>query len=99
MEKELSLHIGETVQLQLKSLGGAGYSWVVEQNDEQVTNIKLTGTTKTPGKKDPVGGSSVTNIVIKGIGKGVSSIKLTQKRIWETGQEPLETIVIEATVA
>ncbi|AHF17764.1 protease inhibitor I42 family protein [Niabella soli] len=98
MEKKITLQIGETVQLQLESLGGAGYSWVIAQNDEQVTGVKLSGTEREPRKNEPVGGSSVTNVSVIGTGKGVSSIKLEQKRIWETDKEPLKTVVIEATV-
>ncbi|MCF3110165.1 protease inhibitor I42 family protein [Niabella sp. CC-SYL272] len=98
MEKKIALKVNEIFQLQLDSLGGAGYSWVMEQNNEKVTAVELSGSERAPVKNAPVGGSLVTNVIIKGVAAGRSSIRLVQRRIWETDQAPLKTVLIEVVV-
>ncbi|MBZ4189745.1 protease inhibitor I42 family protein [Niabella beijingensis] len=99
MEKKIRLQAGETFLLQLDSLGGAGYTWIVEQNDERTTRVELSGAGQAPRKKDPIGGSSITTVTITAVSKGTSSIKLVQKRPWEADQPPLKTVRIGVTVA
>jgi len=89
MEKKINLGVNKVFRLQLDSMGGAGYSWMVEQNDEAVTEVTIGGNVREPRKGTPVGGSSKTKVTIKGLKAGTSHIRLIQKRIWEA-EAPLK---------
>lgn len=98
MKKKITLKVNEAFQLQLEGMGGAGYSWVVEQNNGNITGVEISGSTRKPEKGVPVGGSRKTDITIRGLKPGVSHIRLVQKRIWETEEAPLKTRDYQVTV-
>ncbi|WP_018630341.1 protease inhibitor I42 family protein [Niabella aurantiaca] len=98
MKKKITVKVNETFQLQLESMGGAGYSWVLEQNNEDITRVVIKGAGQTRPKGAPVGGSHKTDVAIKGLKPGTSHIRLVQKRIWETEEAPLKTLDCRVTV-
>ncbi|MBO9592433.1 MAG: protease inhibitor I42 family protein [Niabella sp.] len=97
MEKKITLKVNEVFQLQLDSLGGAGYSWVVTENNETVTSITMT-TEDAGAKKQPPGAAVKLKVTIRGLKPGNSQITLVQKRIWETDEAPADTCRITVTV-
>ncbi|ANH82856.1 hypothetical protein A8C56_19365 [Niabella ginsenosidivorans] len=99
METTVILKVNKERSFRLENRGGAGYSWVVEANNEKVTRVTtaMADSGEVPGKK-PVGGSSIVVLTIRGLTKGTSRIQLVQKRIWEEGVPPLNTYIYNVTV-
>ncbi|WP_300602838.1 protease inhibitor I42 family protein [Niabella sp.] len=100
MEKKITLKVNEVFQLQLDSLGGAGYSWVVTENNEAVTEV-IVGTAgdNAAAKKLPPGAAVTLNVAIRGLKPGSSRITIVQKRVWETDKAPADTCRITVVVA
>lgn len=99
MDKKLTLKTGETYEFELDNLGGAGYSWVTDENNEKVTSVEMSSAvTEKEISKAPVGGSVKIKVVIKALTEGQSHILLLQKRIWEKGVAPVKTVTIDVSV-
>lgn len=98
MEKKITLKMNEVFQLQLDSLGGAGYSWVVTENNETVTSVTMTTEEGAGTKKRPPGAAIKLKVKIRGLKPGNSHITLVQKRVWETDTAPADTCRIIVTV-
>ncbi|SDC85641.1 protease inhibitor I42 family protein [Niabella drilacis] len=97
--RTINLKTGAVYSLQLDSLGGAGYSWVVEQNNESVAAIRF-HTLATPDaiRKSGIGGAVKVEVVIKGLQPGNAHVRLAQKRVWETEEKPLAIEELLVTV-
>lgn len=91
MEKKITLKVNEVSELQLDSLGGAGYSWVVAENNAAITEVTLNADDHTAAKKQPPGAAVKLKVRIRGLKPGNSRITLIQKRIWETDVAPADT--------
>lgn len=99
MEKKITLKPGETYSFELDNLGGAGYSWITDENNEKVTLVKITsGVTEKEVNKMPVGGSITIKVTVMALAEGRSHIRLSQKRIWEEGVAPAKTVAIDVLV-
>jgi predicted secreted protein len=99
MQKNITLRVNQTYSIELENLGGAGYSWVVEGNNEKITSVKIeAGITAEDVKKMPVGGSIKVKVIIKAISEGTSHISLLQKRIWETNIAPIKKVELNVSV-
>ncbi|MGJ7030762.1 protease inhibitor I42 family protein [Niabella hirudinis] len=88
--KTINLKTGALHSFKLDSLGGAGYSWVVEHNNESVAAITFrSSATPDTVKKKGIGGAVKTEVIIKGLKPGTSRVRLVQKRVWEMAEDPL----------
>lgn len=87
--------MGNSYEMELDSLGTAGYSWVVEKNDAAITQVSLIP--KTPTNKS-IGGAGKIILRILPLSPGRSTIQLVQKRIWEINGEPAADYQIQVLV-
>lgn len=95
MIKKIILKPNEVFTEKVKSLGGAGYSWVVEQNDSLITTVEIKNNTNQKSKA--MGAEIEQLITITALKQGTAKITIVQKRIWET-EPPLETLNFIVTV-
>jgi predicted secreted protein len=96
---QLSLHTGEERSVLLPSRAGAGYVWeasvegeaIVEASThfEQADEAAVGQRTFSPNER----------LTLRGRGAGTTSVRLTQRRSWEHGVEPIEAHVITVNVA
>lgn len=75
------IKIGQQIELKLPSLGGAGYQWFQQSPPTNV--ISLSDTIIPPNSEMGVGGAGVHVFTITGKTKGVYTLHLQQKRVWE----------------
>lgn len=99
MTKKLSMKPGEVYSEKTESLGSAGYSWVVAENNEAVTEVEIKNTTSVEAaKKKGIGGAINISITIKAIKAGRSTVVLEQKRVWEQNSPPAASITYKIEV-
>lgn len=99
MTKKLSMRPGEVYNEKAESLGSAGYSWVVAENNETVTEVLIKSTESADAvKKKGIGGAVSVSIIIKAIKAGKSTITLQQKRSWEQNSPPADSITYKIEV-
>lgn len=99
MTKKLSMKPGEVYNEKAESLGSAGYSWVVAENNEAVTEVEIKNTTSADAaKKKGIGGAVKVTISIKAVKVGSSTIVLEHKRVWEQNSPPAASITYKIEV-
>lgn len=99
MTKKLSMKPGEVYSEKAESLGSAGYSWVVAENNEAVTEVEIKNTTSADAaRKKGIGGAVNVTITIKAIKTGKSTIALEQKRSWEENSSAADSITYKIEV-
>lgn len=95
MQKKITLKPNEVFTEKVKSMGGAGYSWVVEKNDSLITNVEIKSTAN---QKNKAMGAEIEQLItITALKQGTSNISIVQKRIWEN-EPPLDTLNFLITV-
>lgn len=99
MEKKITLKPGEVHSFKIDNLGGAGYSWVVEENNEKVTSVKFTSfLTQKEVNKLPVGAGIKIKVTVEALVEGQSRIRLSQKKNWEQQVAPMKTVELDVAV-
>ncbi|MBO9617483.1 MAG: protease inhibitor I42 family protein [Niabella sp.] len=98
MNAQLNIAVGEVHLIPLSNNAGTGFSWVVAENNAQITRVTIDTEPATGGGARVLGGPVKTMARIAGLQAGVSGIKLVQRRIWEPEQPPLDTLLCSVTV-
>jgi predicted secreted protein len=75
------IKIGQQIELSLPSLGGAGYQWL--QKSPPTNIISLSDTIIPPNSSAGIGGGGTHIFTITGKTKGIYTLHLQQKRVWE----------------
>jgi len=96
MNKNITLKVPEVYTIDVDNLGGAGYCWQTELNDSVITKVEIL-TVSGNDRGSSIGGVIKQQISITALRPGKSSIKIVQKRVWES-EPPLNVIYLEVTV-
>lgn len=92
---ELSLNNSHGFVISLESLGTAGYLWEPEVVDSSYVAIEKTDASVSPADRAAIGNSNRELFTLTAKQKGDTRIIFRQKRPWESGTEPLHTIVYQ----
>lgn len=92
------LVVGESRDLEMASLGTAGFVWTQElEGDDEI--VRLTRSRGRPSRHGPVGSSTIERLLITATAPGRALIRLRQARPWEAGTPPRASLRINAQVA
>jgi predicted secreted protein len=92
--KSLTLAVGGTFSVELRSSAGTGFVWEVTQGDPGVLSHKAS---QSDVSKEP--GGAVTHVfsfVAKAAGK--THVEIVYRRPWEQGKPPAKTFKVDVTV-
>lgn len=99
MEKNIQLNINEEFSMELKSHGTSGYQWFIDLYDKDILEVSIeSADTKIDIDSVPAGASTNLILNIKGIKSGTSNVSLSERRVWEVGIAPINTIELKVTV-
>jgi len=95
----LSLRTGEETQVLMPSRAGAGYVWEAIVDDDAVAEATMHFET---ADAEAVGERTFSPhelLIIRGREAGTTRVRLSQRRTWEKGVEPIGAHVITVNVA
>lgn len=99
MDKKIVLKINQVYRFELEGHAASGYLWFAESYKENIVSVNLDTVSKSIDTGDfKAGGSAKVVVVIKAISKGKSKIVLVEKRPWEIGTAPINSIELSVTV-
>jgi Chagasin family peptidase inhibitor I42 len=103
--RELELAVGEARRLELPGRGSAGYSWGAEvEGPEGVLEVRRVPSGSLPsapvaaGRPPPASGSVPVVFELVGLAEGRVRVRLTLRRPFEEGVEPLAEEELDVTV-
>ena len=94
---KLELRVGERHELTLPGLGTAGYRWThTIEGDAGILTAEWTRVPAVGGQ--PIGASSAERLLLTGAASGRVTLRLEQRRPWETGpardERSLDVVVL-----
>jgi len=94
----INVTTGEFLVVSLEEVGGAGYSWeVTEPLDELV--LRQIGGIEDVVEFDRCGGPIMQIATFEVVGAGNATIKMVNRRSWETDVEPVDTFTVNVTAS
>ncbi len=97
--KEVTLQVGEKIQVTLDSNPTTGYQWDVEDVDESV--LKQQGDSvyrAETSNPNIVGSGGEETFTFEAVGTGTTTLKLIYHQPWEEGVEPAEVFTLRVVV-
>ena len=79
---EIKAKPGDVIQVELQALGGAGYSWYIDQLEEEYLEL-ISETTKPAADDNRVGAPTVVTWQFKVKKQGHTQLKMEYYRKWE----------------
>jgi len=95
---DLKLAVGESRELNLASLGTAGFVWTYELESGDGI-VRLSRRRERPGKAGPIGSSTPERLMIQATAPGRAVIHLAQARPWESKAAPRKSFAINVQVS
>lgn len=93
---QVNLNVGQILIVSLESNPTTGYSWGVAEIDDEI--LRQEGEVEYKSESDLVGAGGVETFRFKALAPGEGELKLTYRRPWEEGIEPLEVFSIGVNV-
>lgn len=81
--KEVSVNVGDTIQIELEENGSTGYIWQIDNLDKNYFELILEDTKKTTTDSNLAGAPVIGVWQIKVLKKGSAGIKMDYFRPWE----------------
>lgn len=99
MEKSINIKVNEEFSMELLSHGTSGYQWFLDEYNKEILSVSIESPkTDTDMGKTPAGGMTRELLLIRGFKQGNALVSLSNRRAWEVGTAPVDTIVIEVEV-
>jgi inhibitor of cysteine peptidase len=95
--KEISVSVGDIIQVELSGLGSAGYGWHPEQLDRTLLELISEETQKATGK-DRIGAPVKGLWRFKAIKEGQTEIRMLHYRIWEGKEKATDHFHIKVRI-
>ena len=89
MVETITIHLGKSTTVSLKSLATAGYSWQFETDNAGIISVEQIENKNDVGRM-PMGASLDEIFKIYGMSVGISELSFHQRRIWETKDPPVQ---------
>jgi len=89
----------QRITLDLAVLADAGYQWVLSLTDTNVVRIDSASFRPVGGNWNQVGGLTIETIVFEAIRSGECLVSLDQRRVWEPGVPPIQSVRFTLVVA
>lgn len=94
--QKVTLEVGQTLTLTLKSNPTTGYQWQIRDLDEAV--LKLSGYEYKADKPITLGSGGVDVWSFEAQAPGQTTLRLEYVRPWKEGKEPIQTFSVEVVV-
>ena len=95
---DLTLAVGESREVNLASLGTAGFVWTHElEGDDGI--LRLTRRRGRPDEAGAVGRSTTERLMILATAPGRAVIRMHQARPWESGVAPRASFAINVSIS
>lgn len=95
--QEIKAHAGDVIQIELESLGSAGYQWFIENLD--VNYLKLMAKeTELNANKEKIGAPVMHIWRFKVLKKGSTNVSMSHYRVWEGKEKASEHFHIKLTI-
>ena len=100
---EVTVRLGQTLTVNLKSNPTTGYQWELAECDDAVVRL-VSGHFTPPSEVTErsgalrVGAGGIQTFLFKGSGAGRTTLKLVYRRPWEKDVEPIQTFSVTVRV-
>lgn len=94
--RRINIKCGDLIRIELASMGGAGYSWYVDDLNTRYLELVSEETKAVSGEK--VGAPVAAEWLFKGKKRGSTRIEMDHYRIWEGKERATEHFSIELTI-
>jgi predicted secreted protein len=95
--KEVKAKVGDVMQIELESLGSAGYKWFIENLDVNYLEL-ISEETETIVDKERVGAPVMSIWRFKVLQKGVTDVRMSHYRVWEGKEKATEHFHIKLII-
>ncbi len=96
--REMQVNFGDVLNVELKTQGGTGYSWYIDELDE--THLKLINTkTKEITPKNIAGGPVFGIWSFKAIAPGETILRMLCYRVWEGKEYAIKKFEVKLHIA
>ena len=96
--KEISAHVGDVIQVELESLGSAGYQWFLNSVDTNYVEL-ISEETKATDEKGKMGAPVISTWCFKLLKKGLTDIRMYYYRSWEGKENALDYFHVTITIS
>jgi len=95
--KEVKTKVGDIIQIELESLGSAGYQWFIENLDVNYLEL-LSEETEPIADKELIGAPVMHIWRFKILERGLTDIRMSHYRVWEGKEKATEHFHIKLTI-
>ena len=95
--REIKVKCGDVIQIELKTMGAAGYNWFFEKLDEGYLEL-IAKEMRRAFREDLVGGPQLGVWSFKTRKKGITEIKMAEYRSWEGIGKSIEKFSIKLAI-
>ena len=96
--KDISAQVGDVIQIELESLGSAGYQWFLNSVDTNYVEL-ISEETKATDEKGKIGAPVISVWRFKLLKKGQTDIKMYYYRSWEGKDKAVNNFHITITIS
>lgn len=96
--KEVSVNVGDIIQIELEENGTTGYVWQIDNLDKTYFELVSEDTKKTTADNNIAGAPVIGIWQIKALKQGSSSIKMDYFRPWEGRESAIDHFVVNLRV-
>ena len=93
---QVELQKGQSLEVSLEANPTTGYTWEVEELDEQI--LRAVGEPEFKPQSDLMGAPGIQTLRFQAVGVGQTTLKLIYHRRWEKGVKPLQVYSAEVAV-
>jgi predicted secreted protein len=95
--KEFKDRVGDVIQIELESLGSAGYKWFIGNLDVNYL-VLISEETKATGDKEKIGAPVRSIWRFRLLQKGLTDIKMSRYRVWEGKEKASDNFQIKLNI-
>jgi predicted secreted protein len=95
--KGVEAKVGDVLQIELESLGSAGYKWHIDNLDANFFELLSEGTEAT-GDEEKIGAPVMSIWRFRLLQKGLADINMSHYRVWEGKEKASEHFHIKLTI-
>ena len=95
--KKIDVKVGDVIQIELESLGSAGYEWFTESVDTRYVEL-MSHSTKATGKDNKIGAPVLSVWCFRALSKGITEIRMSHYRVWEGKEQASDNFHIQLNI-
>ena len=95
--KTIDVKVGDVIQIELESLGSAGYEWFTDSVDTRYVEL-MSHSTKATSEKDKIGAPVLSVWRFRALSKGKTEIRMSHYRIWEGKEQASDNFHMQLNI-